>query len=110
MFSPNMFMGQALCFFRRIGEHALTFVREGQIDRGGDFLADGRVSFDLLPNGLNRRMRAQEPVGERLVFTQQTKQQVLRFNIRRAKLACFIPRKEDDAPGLFCITFEHVPP
>src|SRR5580693_8792406 len=52
-------------------------------------------------------MRAQEAVGQRLVFAQQPQQQVLGFYIRRAELAGLIPRKEDHAPCLLRIPFEH---
>jgi hypothetical protein len=52
-------------------------------------------------------MRAQEAVGQSLVFAQQAQQQVLGLDIRRAKLAGLVPREEDHATRLLCIAFEH---
>src|SRR5579864_8081661 len=54
-------------------------------------------------------MRAQKAVGQRLVFAQQAQQQVLRFYIRRAKLAGLVSCKEDYAPGFLCVPLEHIP-
>src|SRR5580704_8553735 len=68
------------------------------------------MSLYLFPYGFNRCMRAKEAIGQRLVFAQQTQQQVLRLDVRRPELACFIPREEDDATCFFRIAFEHVPP
>src|SRR5215472_7952214 len=53
-------------------------------------------------------MRTQEPVGQRLVFTQQAQQQVFGLNIRRAELAGLVACKEYYAPGFFCVPLEHV--
>src|ERR1017187_1634736 len=52
-------------------------------------------------------MLAKEAVGQRFVFAQQTEQQVLRFNIRRAELAGFISCKKDHAPCFFGVPFKH---
>jgi len=52
-------------------------------------------------------VRAQEAVGQCLVLAQQAQQQVLGLDVGRAELAGLVPRKEDDAPRLFCIAFEH---
>ena len=53
-------------------------------------------------------MGAQKTVGQRFIFAQQAQQQVLRLNVRRAKLAGFVAREKDYAPCLFRITFEHI--
>src|ERR1035438_10902409 len=50
------------------------------------------------------------PADHGVVLAQQPQQQVLGFDIRRAKLAGLIPRKEDHAPRLFRIALEHMPP
>src|SRR6266496_6342134 len=55
-------------------------------------------------------MGTQETVGQGFVFAEQSQQQVLGLNIRRAELAGFIPRKKDDAPCFFRITLEHIAP
>src|SRR5215831_4154371 len=54
-------------------------------------------------------MRAQKAVSQRLVFTQQAQQKVLRLYIRRAKLAGLVSCKEDYAPGFLCVPLEHIP-
>src|SRR5580658_8355669 len=53
-------------------------------------------------------MGPKEPIGERFVLSQQAKQQVLRLYIRRTKLTGLVACKEDYAPGLFRIPFEHL--
>src|SRR5580693_1960413 len=68
------------------------------------------MALDLFPDRFHRRMRAQETIGQGLVFAQQSEQQVFSLNIRRAELAGLVPRKEDNAPGFLCIAFEHIPP
>ena len=105
----NMFMGKPLGLFGGVGQHALAFVAQGQIDRGGNLFPDGGVSFDLFADRFHRRVGAQEPVGQGLIFAQQSEQQVLGLNIRRAELAGLVPRKEDDAPGFLRVAFEHIP-
>ena len=42
------------------------------------------------------------------IFTEKSQQQMLGLYIRRAELAGFVPRKEDDAPCLLCITLKHI--
>src|SRR5262249_61812019 len=69
---------------------------------------NGGVSCNLLADRLHRRMGTQKAVGQSLVLTQQAQEQVFGFNIRRAELARFIPRKEDHASRFFCVPFEHV--
>jgi hypothetical protein len=64
-------------------------------------------AFDLLADGFDRRVRAQEAVGQRLVLAQQAQQQMLGFDIRTAELAGFVPGEKDDPAGLFGITFKH---
>jgi hypothetical protein len=52
-------------------------------------------------------MGPKEPIGERFIFSQKSQQQVLRLYIRRTKLAGFVAREEDYAPGLFRVPFKH---
>ena len=63
MFGADVLVAQALGFFSRIGQDALALVRERQIYRGGDFLANGGVRFNLLADRLHRSVRAQKTVG-----------------------------------------------
>ena len=107
MLSSNVLVREPLSFFSGIRQHALAFVRERQVNRGGNFFADGGVAFDLLADGFHRGMRAQEAVGQRLVFAQQSQQQVLGLNVRRAKLACLVPSKKYYPSRLLCIALEH---
>ena len=63
MLSPDVLVSQPLRFFRRVSQHSLAFVRERQVDAGRHFFTNGGMRLDLLPNGFDRRMRAQETVG-----------------------------------------------
>ena len=107
MFGADVLVREALGLFSGVGEHALAFVRERQVDGGRDLLANGGVAFNLFADGFDRGMRAKKAVGERLVFAQQAEQQMLGLDVRRAELAGLVPREEDDAPRFFCIAFEH---
>src|SRR5271166_6029387 len=100
-------MGKALCLFRGIGEYALALVAQRQIDRGRNLLPNRGVAFDLLADRFDRGMRAQETVGQGLVFTKQTEKQVLGLYVRRPELAGFVAREKDDAPGFLRIAFKH---
>ena len=104
-----MFVRKPLRLFRGIGQHTLAFVAQGKIDGSGNFFPDGGVALDLFPDRFHRRMRAQETIGQGLVFAQQSEQQVFGLNIRRAELAGLVPRKENYAPGFFRVAFEHIP-
>src|SRR5262249_11206113 len=64
--------------------------------------------FDLLPNGLYCRVRAQKPISQRFVFAQQAKQQVFRLDERTSELTGFVPREEDYSSRLLGITFKHI--
>jgi hypothetical protein len=65
------------------------------------------MTLDLFADRLYRGMGPKKPIGKRLVLTQQTKQQVFRFDVRRTELAGLIACEENDAPGLFRVPFEH---
>src|SRR5579864_1829136 len=107
MFGANVAVGKALGFLGGVGEHSLALVAEREIDGGGDLLADGGVTLDLLADRFHRGMRTEEPVGEGFVFAQKSQKQVLSFNIRRPELAGFVAREKDDAPGFLRIAFKH---
>src|SRR5258708_7109561 len=99
MLGPDVLVAQTLGFFRAIGQHALALMAEREIHRSGNLLSNGGVGFDLLPDGLNGGVRAQEPVGERLVLAQQSQQKMLGLNIGAAELAGLVAREEDDSTG-----------
>ena len=109
MLGADVLVRKALGLFGGVGEHALAFVAQGKIDRGGNLFADGGVTFDLLADRFHRGMRAQKTIGQGLIFAQQAEQKMLGLNIRRAELAGLVPRKKDDAPGFLRIAFEHIP-
>ncbi len=108
MLGPNVLVRKPLRFFGGIGQNPLAFIAQRQIDRSRNLLPDRGMPFDLLADGFDRGMRAQEPIGQGFVFAQKSQQQVLRLNIRRPELAGFIARKKDDAPCFFRITFKHI--
>ena len=110
VFGADVLVGEALGLLGGVGEHALALVGEREVDRGGDLLADGGVALDLLADGLDRGVRAQEAVGERLVLAQQAEQQVLGLDVRRTELAGLVAGKEDDSSRLLGIAFEHISP
>ena len=107
MLGADVLVVQALGFFGAIGQHALALVAQRQIHRSRNLFADGGVDFDLLANGFDGGVRAQEPVRQRFVLAQQSQQQVLGFDVRTAELAGLIPREEDHSPGLLRIPFKH---
>ena len=107
MFGPNVPVRQPLRFFGGVGQHALALVAQRKIHRGRDLFPNRGVTLNLLADGLNRGVRAQESIGQGFIFAQEPQQQVLGLNIRRPELACFVARKEDYAPGFLRITFKH---
>ncbi len=69
--SADVLLAQPLGLFGTIGQHALALMAQRQIDRSRHFFAERSVAFDLFPNGVDRRVRTQEPVRQRFVFPQQ---------------------------------------
>ena len=107
MLGSDVLVVQPLGFLGAIGEHALAFVAQRQVDGGGYFLAQRGMRFDLLANRFNGRAGSQEAVGQRLIFPQQPQQQVFGFDARTAELAGFIAGEKDHPAGLFGIAFKH---
>ncbi len=79
---PMCLCDEPLRLLGGIGQHALALVAERQIHRGGHLLADRGVPLDLLADGFDRGVRAQEAIGQRLVLAQQAQQQVLGLDVR----------------------------
>ena len=98
---------QALRLFRGEIQDALGFLAERHFHGRGDALANGDALLDLLADGLDRAVRTQETIGQRLVLAHQAEQQVLSLDVRGTVLAGFVARKEYDASGLLCVTFKH---
>ena len=103
----DVLVAQALGFLRTVGQDAFAFVAEGQIHAGGNLLADGGVSFNLLSNGFYGSMGPQKTVRQRFVLAQQAEQQMFRLNVGTSELAGFIPREEDHSTRLLRITLKH---
>ena len=63
MLCTDVFMAQALGFFRSIGQNALALVRKGQVDGGRNLFANCCMRFNLLANRLYLGMRTQYAIG-----------------------------------------------
>ena len=107
MFGADVAMRKALGFLRGIGENPLAFIAQREIDRSRNLLADGGVSLDLLANGFDRGVGAQETIGQGFIFAQESEKQVLSLDIGRPELAGFVACEKDDAPGFLRIAFKH---
>src|SRR5260370_19060669 len=107
MFGANVAVRQALGLFRGISQNPLAFVAERKINRSRDLLSNRGVTFNLLTDGFNRSVRTKESIRQGFIFAQEPQQQMLSLDVRRPELACFVARKEDDAPGFLVITFKH---
>src|SRR6266404_5766506 len=103
-----MFVRQALGLFGRVRQHALALVRQRQVDRRRNLFADLHVTFDLLADGIDGGMGAEETIGESLVFPEQSEQQMLALDERTPKLASFVPCEKNHPPGLLRISLEHI--
>src|SRR5215472_8781191 len=108
MLGPDVLVRKPLGFLSRVSQHALAFVGKRQVNRGRYLLADGGVPFNLLADRFHRGMRTQKPIGQRLVFAQQAKQQVLGLNVRTPELARLIPGEEYYATSFLGVALEHL--
>src|SRR5579862_365286 len=107
MFRADLFGAHAVGLLGGERKHALRLVGKWQIDAGRDLFAQRGVLLNLLSDRHHRRMGAQEPAGQRLVFPKNSQQKVFGFNETRAELAGLIPAKKDYPPCSFGISFEH---
>ena len=99
---------QPIGLFGRELQHALGFGAEGNLDRGGDLLAEDRPAFDFLADVLEREVRAREDAaGQPLAFANQAEQEVLGLDRDAAELAGLVTGEEEDSPGPFRVPFEH---
>ena len=105
--ATDVFVIEPFSLFRSISEHAFALVAERKVYAGRDLLTNRSVTFDLLANGFYGGVRTKEPVGQRLIFTQQSQEQVFSFNVWTAKLARLIPREEDNPPSLLRVSLKH---
>src|ERR1700722_3873082 len=101
MLGPDVLVIETLGFLGAIGQHALAFMAQGQIDGGRHFLAERGVRLDLLTDRFDRRGRAKEAVGEGFILAEQAEQQMFGLNAWAAKLTGFIPGEEDYPASLF---------
>src|SRR5271169_1854209 len=107
MFRAAVPVPEAFGFFRGEIQDALGFLAERNFDGRGDALADGEALFDFFADRLDRAVRTQKTIGQRLVLAQQAKQQMLGLNVRGTVLAGFVARKKYDASCLLCVAFKH---
>jgi hypothetical protein len=99
---------EAVGFFRRKLQNPLRFSAEGDLNRGGNLLAEDRSPFDFLANALQRQVGAgEDPAGQTLPFSNQAEQEVLGLDRDASELACFVSREEEDTSRPFRIAFEH---
>src|ERR1700726_846125 len=110
MLGAHVFLAKALGFFRSVIEYALALLTERDLHRRGNPFADGNARFNFFTNRLDRTVRTQKTVRERLVLTKQAKQQMLCLDVRAAVLACLISGEENHPPRLFCVAFKHGSP
>ena len=68
MFGANVLVAQALGLFSGIRKDALALIGQREIDGGGNLFPDGGVLLNLLANGLDGCMGAEEAVGKRFVL------------------------------------------
>src|SRR5215469_15082937 len=103
MLGPNMPVGKPLRLLRRIRKNPFAFIAERQVDRSRNLLPNGGVSLDLLADRFDRSVGTEEAVGQGLVFTQESQQEMLGFDIGRPELAGLVACEKDDAPGFLRI-------
>src|SRR4051812_24377286 len=108
MLGANVFVRQAFRFFGGERQHPLALVAEWQVNTGRNLLSYRCVAFDLFSDRLHRRVLAEEAIGESFVLAQETKQQVLRLDVRGTELTRLIAREENHASRFFGIPFEHL--
>jgi len=107
MLGSDVLVVEPLGLLRAIRQHALALMAQRQVDGSRHFFAQRGVRLDLLTNGFDGRARTEEAVGQRLIFPQQSQQQVFGFDTRTAELAGFITGKKDYTARFFGITFKH---
>src|SRR6185503_18926801 len=94
-------------FLRTICQYALAFMAEREIDGSRHLFAHGGLRFNLFADRFDSGARAQETIGENLIFAQQAQEQMLRLDTKAAELAGLVTGEKDDSPGFFRITFKH---
>ena len=104
---PDVLVPEALGFLGGEIQDALALLAQRHFHGRGDALANGDARFDLLADGLDRAVRAQKAVRQRLVLAHQAEQQMLGLDVRAAVLAGLVPREKDHAPGFLRIAFKH---
>ncbi len=107
MFGAYVLMAQPLGLFGSEVQDALALLAQRHFDGRGDALANGDARFDLLADGLDRAVRAQESIRESLILAHQAEQQMLGLDVRASVLAGLVASEKDDATGLFRIAFKH---
>src|SRR5438067_3485981 len=102
-----MLVLQPLRLLCRISQYTLAGVAEREVNSGREWLPLLHTRNQLIANCFYGGMRSENAIIQSFVFTQQAKQQMLRLDKWRAKLAGFIAREKHNAPRLLCISLEH---
>src|SRR5438552_15851167 len=105
VFCVDLAMVQPLCLLGRIGENPFALVRERQVDRCWNLLPDRQMRRDLFANILGGRRARHKAVKHVRVFTDQSKQQMLRLDSHTPELARLIAAEENDSPRCFGVPF-----
>src|SRR3954453_4877085 len=107
MLSFDVGIAKRIRLFGCISKNPLHFGADRHVDRRRNHLAYRSSKFDLSSNGLDRPPTRHQASKQKTVFTQQTKQHVLRLDLVRPKLTGFVTGKKEDPPGLFGVAVEH---
>src|SRR5579864_8563778 len=107
MLCANILIAGALSFLGGIVQDALALLAQGYFDGRGYALADGDSGFDLVADRFDGVMASQEVIGQCLVFTHQTEQQMFGFDVRASVLTGLIACEENYASGFLGESLKH---
>ena len=108
VFRADVVVQQPVGFFRRELQHPLGFRAEGNLDRGGDLLAEDRPPLDLLADAFEGQVRpGKDAAGEALALADEPEEQMFGLDGDAAQLTGFVACEEQHPPRSFRVTFEH---
>src|SRR5687767_15776416 len=90
MFGTDVAMFQALCFLGCVREDPLAFIGKRQVDRCRQFFSNRKTSLDFIAKAVDRCSIAEKTISQVPVFTDESQQQVLRFDAHTAELTGFV--------------------
>ena len=108
VFRTDVVVQQAVGFLRRELQDPLGFRAEGNLDRGGDLLAEDGSPLDLLADAFEGQVRpGKDAAGEALALPDESEEQMFGLYRDAAQLTGFVACEEQHAPRSFRVTFEH---